>query len=75
MATFTFCPLSFDTPIPSDWLSPLRNWYFRHDSEEDFRDRYQREARSSRRVVAWATILSLGLAISCALVLYSLLII
>ena len=56
-------------------MAPLKHWYFPDNSDEDFLDRYQREARSSRRVIAWATILSLGLAISCALVLYSLLII
>ena len=75
MATFTTCPLCFDSQSPSDWLASLKNGFFRKDLDEDFRDRYQREAMSSRRVVQWATILSLGLAISCALLLYSLLII
>lgn len=40
-----------------------------------YRQHYQREARDSRRTVVWATVLSIGLAISTALVLYRLLII
>ncbi|PPK85149.1 hypothetical protein CLV84_2041 [Neolewinella xylanilytica] len=40
-----------------------------------YQEQYQREVRASRRVVMWATILSIGLAISLALLLYRLLII
>ena len=53
-------------PVPPEKISPILR--------KAFQEQYQREVRASRRVVMWATILSLGLAISSVLLMYKLII-
>ncbi|WP_116108043.1 hypothetical protein [Lewinella sp. IMCC34191] len=79
----------FENLLPEEWRNvdfnrpPATTDHADTERETEEADRmqrayqkhYQREARDSRRTVIWATILSIGLAISTALVLYRLLII